>query len=86
MLKILSFDHGMTVSLFLDCLNDTFLSKNHSRIDIVFDLYLDASIKEEERLRRSKDKAIEVNISSYHQVSYFDRGGSRKMSPPYLCE
>ena len=24
----------------------TFLSKNHSRIDIVFDLYLDASIKE----------------------------------------
>ena len=64
----------------------TFLSKNHSIIDIVFDLYLDASIKEEERLRRSKDKAIEVNISSYHQVSYFDRGGSRKMSPPYLCE
>ena len=63
----------------------TFLSKNHSRIDIVFDLYLDASIKEE-RLRRIKDKAIEVNISSYHQVSYFDRGGSRKMSPPYLCE
>ena len=62
----------------------TFLPKNHSRIDIVFDLYLDASIKEEEHLRRSKDKAIEVNTSSYHQVSYFYRGGSRKMSPPYL--
>ena len=64
MLKILSFDHGMTVSLFLDCLNDTFLSKDHSRIDIVFDLYLDASIKEEESWRRSKDKAIEVIIRS----------------------
>ena len=76
----------MTVSLFLDCLNDTLFSKNRSRVDIVFDLYLDASIKEEVRLRRSKDKAIEVNISSYHQVSYFDRGGSRKMSAPYLCD
>ena len=64
----------------------TFLSKNHSRIDIVFDLYFDPSIKEKERLRRSKGKAIEVNISSYHQVSYFDRGESRKMSPPYFCE
>ena len=49
----------------------TSLSKQCSRLDIVFDLYLDASIKEEERLRRSKDMAIEVNISSYNQVSYF---------------
>ena len=40
----------------------TFLSKNHSRINIVFDLCLDASIKEEERLRQSKDIAIEFTF------------------------
>ena len=43
------------------------LSKGCSRIDIVFDVYLRHSIKQDERNRRSKLDPIETNITSVKQ-------------------
>ena len=43
------------------------LSIGCSRIDIVFDLYLQQSIKQAERSRRSKSESININISNSKQ-------------------
>lgn len=42
-------------------------SKGCDRIDVVFDLYLENSIKEDERHRRSKAQPIETNIATPKQ-------------------
>ena len=44
------------------------LSKDCSRIDIIFDLYLQNSVKEQERNRRGNDKITETIITSVKQV------------------
>ena len=68
----------------------TTLAKDSARLDIVFDLYLDASIKQEEHLRRSKDKATEVKkfqlpsgATSYH--GWFWASSSNKMQLQKIC-
>ena len=43
------------------------LSSNSKRIDIVFDIYLDGSIKQQERSRRGKEH-VETTISSFNQT------------------
>ena len=44
------------------------LSKDCSQIDIIFDLYLQNSVKEQERNRRRNDKITETIITSVKQV------------------
>jgi len=43
------------------------LSTNCDRMDIIFDLYLQQSIKEDERNRRSKSDPIDTIISNLNQ-------------------
>ena len=54
---------------FYNVLWNTFsnLLKSPSRIDIIFDLYLQQSIKEDERSRRSKNEPIDTKIMSLQQ-------------------
>ena len=42
------------------------LSSGSMRLDIIFDIYLDGNIKQNERQRRSKD-IVEITIASIHQ-------------------
>ena len=46
----------------------THIAKNSNRIDIIFDLYLEGSIKQNERDRRKKSTPINVTISSTDQT------------------
>ena len=41
-----------------------YVSKDSSRIDIIFDNYFEQSITQQERDRRSSDQAIEVKIAN----------------------
>ena len=59
----------VTYEDFFNNLWNTFcsLSKGCKRIDVVFDVYLNCSIKEGERSRRSKEDSIETFITSIKQ-------------------
>ena len=59
------------------------IGKEAARIDIIFDLYLERSIKEQERSRRGKTESVDVSISNWNQhipidVEKFWSSGSNK--------